>query len=411
MCVKDDGEKAGMRNVYALGAVSFFTDVSTEMVMGYFPIFAVEELGATRAFLGLIEGVGELFNYFFRMVSGFLSDRLGRRKPLVFAGYALSAASKPMFALASSSLDALVVRAADRAGKGLRTSPRDALISQSVRERSMGKAFGLHRTLDQSGAILGPLLATLLLQAIGARNLFIVSFIPAAVALLILWLFVADVKAEPRGSAALLRGARSLLKGNFLLLLLAFAVLGLGYYDFSFILVRSAELGVASHLVPLVYLALNIFHAAVGYPVGYVSDKVGREPLLGVSLVLFSASSLAMAFLESRLAVMALVALYGFFFGMYETLSRAVVPRYAPDELRGTAYGLFYLTNGLTSLVGMAVVGYLWDSLGRSAAFTYSASLGLVSALLMALLSTGKGGSRRLPGQPSTAAPAPLNRL
>ncbi len=387
--MKDDREKAGMRNIYALGAVSFFTDVSTEMVMGYLPVFAVQELGATRAFLGLIEGVGEFLNYFFRMVSGFLSDKLGRRKPLVFAGYALSTVSKPMFALASSPLDVLVVRAADRTGKGLRTSPRDALISQSVGERSMGKAFGLHRTLDQSGAILGPLLATLLLQAIGARNLFIASFIPAAIALLILWLFVADVKAGPR-KGALLRGARSLLKGNFLLLLLALAILGLGYYDFSFILVRSTELGVAPHLVPLVYLALNLFHTAVGYPVGYASDKVGRERLLGVSLVLFSASSLAMAFLEGYFAAITLTVLYGLFFGMYETLSRAAVPCYAPDELRGTAYGLFYLTNGSTSLVGMAVVGYLWDSLGRGAAFTYSAFLGLVSASLMALLSARK---------------------
>lgn len=384
--MKNSRKNVGMRNVYALGAVSFFTDVSTEMVMGYFPVFAVQELGATRAFLGLIEGVGEFVNYFFRMISGFLSDKLGKRKPLVFAGYALSTVSKPMFALARSPLDVLAVRAADRMGKGIRTSPRDALISQSVGERSMGRAFGLHRTLDQSGAILGPLLATFLLSVLGARNLFIVSFIPAAIALLVLWFFVADVKAESK-RGILLKGARSLLKGNFLLLLLALAILGFGYYDFSFILVRSTELGVAGYLVPLVYLALNAFHTAVGYPVGYISDKIGRGLLLGVSLTLFSISSLAMAFLDSYFAVIALVTFYGLFFGMYETLSRAVIPRYAPNELRGTAYGLFYLTSGITSLIGMAIVGYLWDYWGRTIAFTYSAFLGLLSALIIVLLS------------------------
>ncbi|MEM1508487.1 MAG: MFS transporter [Thermofilaceae archaeon] len=384
--MENSGKRIGMRNVYALGIVSLFTDISTEMVMGYIPVFAVQELGATRAFLGLIEGVGEFVNYFFRMISGFISDKLGRRKPLVFAGYTLSTFSKPMFALATSPLDILAVRAADRTGKGIRTSPRDALISQSVGERSVGRAFGLHRTLDQSGAILGPLLATLLLPFLGARNLFIVSFIPATIALLVLWFFVIDVKTEfKRG--VLLKGARNLLKGNFLLLLLSIAILGFGYYNFSFILVRSTELGVAGYLVPLVYLALNVFHTAIGYPVGYISDKVGREPLLGISLILFSTSSLAMAFLDNYFTVIALVIFYGLFFGMYETLSRAIIPRYTPNELRGTAYGLFYLTSGITSLIGMAIVGYLWDSQGRSTAFTYSAFLGLVSALIVALLS------------------------
>jgi len=383
--VPNEEKRPGLRNVYALGAVSFFTDVSTEMVLGYLPVFAVQELGATRAVLGLIEGVGELANYLFRMVSGFLSDRLGRRKPLVFAGYALSTVSKPLFALARSPFDVLAVRAADRTGKGIRTSPRDALISQSVKEQSAGKAFGLHRTLDQMGAILGPLLATLLLPLIGGRNLFIVSFIPAAIALLLLWLFVIDVKTAP-SKGALLRDAGSLLKGDFLLLLAALAVFGLGYYDFSFVLVRSTELGVAAELVPLVYLAINVFHTAVGYPVGALSDKTGREPLLAAGLLIFSAASLAMAYATGPLAVVVLVALYGLFFGTYETLSRAVIPRYAPSELRGTAYGLFYITVGLSTLAGMTLVGYLWDALGRAVAFEYSAVMGLAGASLLSAL-------------------------
>jgi len=391
--MSDEKKQPGLRNVYALGAVSFFTDVSTEMVLGYLPVFTVQELGATRAVLGLIEGLGELVNYLFRMVSGFLSDRLGRRKPLVFAGYALSTVSKPLFALARSPFDVLAVRAADRMGKGIRTSPRDALISQSVKEQSAGKAFGLHRTLDQAGAILGPLLATLLLPLIGGRNLFIASFIPAAIALLVLWLYVVDVKTAP-SRGALLRDARSLLKGDFLLLLAALAVFGLGYYDFSFVLIRSTELGVATELAPLVYLAINAFHTAVGYPVGALSDKVGRELLLAAGLLVFSASSLAIAYATGPSTVAVLVALYGLFFGTYETLSRAVVPRYAPGELRGTAYGLFYIVVGLSTLAGMTLVGYLWDTVGRAAAFEYSAVMGLAGASLLSALAVRAKRSR-----------------
>lgn len=383
--MSESDSRDGMRNVYSLGLVSLFTDISTEMVMGYLPVFAVQELGASRAFLGLIEGVGELANYLLRIVSGFFSDRLGKRKPLVLAGYTLSAASKPVFAFARVPTDVLVVRAADRSGKGLRTAPRDALISQSVKESTMGRAFGIHRTLDQTGAIAGPLLATLLLPLVGPRTLFLLSFIPALVALLILWLLVTDVRTQPRGGS-LLRGARSLLRGDFPLLLLAFGLFGLGFYDFSFVLVRSSELGVAAELVPLVYLGLNLFHSMVGYPIGILSDRIGRESLLAFSFLLFSASSLAMAYASGLPAVALLIVLYGLFFGMLETLYRAVIPRFAPSELRGTAYGLFYLVYGLATLLGMTLVGYLWDSYGRFTAFEYSALVGLASFALMSFL-------------------------
>ncbi|ABL79048.1 MFS transporter [Thermofilum pendens] len=376
--------KPGIRNVYALGFVSLFTDVSTEMINGYLPVFLVQELGATRALLGLIEGIGELANYFFRLVSGYISDRLGRRKALVFAGYSLSAVSKPLFAFAHSPWDALVVKALDRTGKGIRTSPRDALISQSIDEESSGKAFGLHRTIDQSGAMIGPLLATLLLPLIGPRNLFLVSFIPAVIALAILLAFVVDVKTESR-EARILKGARQVLGNKRLLLVLAaFAVMGLGYYDFSFLLVRSREVGVAADLVPLVYLAINLFHTAVGYPSGVLSDRVGKEKVLVGSLVFFALASIALARTENLAGFAVAVVLYGVFFGSYETVSRAILPRFAPPELRGTVYGVFYIATGLATLAGMTVVGYLWDTAGRAVAFTYSATLSLIAALLFA---------------------------
>jgi MFS family permease len=302
----EDSKKPGLRNVYAIGIVSFFTDVSTEMVTGYLPVFIVKDLGGTKAILGLIEGAGELANNFFRMISGFLSDRLGKRKPLVFAGYAFSTISKPLFAVSTTPAEALSVRVMDRTGKGIRTSPRDALLSQSVDEKVTGKAFGLHRTIDQLGAILGPLLATILLPLIGPRPLFVASFIPGIIALLILWFLVIDVKTAPRKSQ-LLKGASKIVKGEFLLLLAILAIFGIGYYDFSFILVRSAELGITPDLVPLVYMAINLFHTAVGYPAGVLSDKIGREPLLATSFLLFSLTSLIFAYSSGLLAIILLV--------------------------------------------------------------------------------------------------------
>ena len=382
---KEGSKKPGIRNVYAMGLVSFFTDVSTEMVMGYLPIFIIQDLGATRALLGLIEGVGEFFNYIFRMISGFFSDKIGRRKPLVFAGYTFSTLSKPLFATATMPRDALIVRAMDRTGKGIRTSPRDALLSQSVEEKVAGKAFGLHRTLDQLGAIIGPVLATLLLPFIGPRSLFIASFMPALIALIVLWLFVVDVKTSPRKSQ-LLKGASTVLRGDFILLLMTLAIFGIGYYDFSFVLVRSTELGIVASLVPLVYMIINIFHTAVGYPTGVLSDKIGKEPLLATSFLLFSLTSLTFIYSSGVFAVVMLIIIYGLYFGMYETVSRALIPKYAPPELRGTAYGIFYIVVGMSNLVGMTTVGFLWDNVGRIQSFTYSTFTGLLAAAFATIL-------------------------
>ncbi|MEM4666827.1 MAG: MFS transporter [Thermofilum sp.] len=382
---KSGKSKPGLRNVYALGTVSFLTDVSTEMVLGFLPVYVVQELGATRTVLGLMEGLSEFTNYLFRLLSGFLSDKIGRRKPLVFVGYFLSTVAKPLFAFARTPADAVAVRVADRVGKGIRTSPRDALLSQSVDEKIAGRAFGLHRTLDQSGAVLGPLLASALLPLLGPRNVFLLSFVPAALALAVLLLFVVEVGVERR-EASVLRGLSKVVKGDFALLLVAFAVLGLGWYDFSFVLLKSAELGLALSMVPLVYLGLNVFHTLVGYPAGVLSDRVGRKPLLALSMLLFSAASLAMAYSAGVWSILYVVALYGLHFGIYETVSRAVIPSYAPPELRGAAYGVFYIVTGFSMLVGMSLVGYLWDAYGKVLAFTYSAGMGLAAAALAAYL-------------------------
>ncbi|RLE60590.1 MAG: MFS transporter, partial [Thermoprotei archaeon] len=273
----------------------------------------------------------------------------------------------------------------DRMGKGVRTAPRDALISQSIRERDAGKAFGIHRTLDQLGAVLGPLLAFILIPMVGVRTVFLASFIPALIALIILLIAVAEVATPPKSSRLLPEVSR-VLSGKFLWLLLSLSIFNLGAYNFSFILVRASELGVAVLAAPIVYMLMNLTHTAVGIPSGILADRIGREKTLVLAMLMFAFTSLMLAYLSGAWIYGILLALiFGVFQGMYDTVSRAVVPRYVPEELRGSAYGAYYLVIGVSFLLGMSIVGMLWDYVGRTIAFTYSTILSALGATLLYL--------------------------
>jgi nitrate/nitrite transporter NarK len=258
----DPSKPVGLRNVMALGLVSFFTDFSTEMVLGILPMFIVSNLGASRAALGAIEGSAELISYAFRMVSGSLSDKVGKRKIFILAGYGLSTISKPFLAIAATWQEAFLIRMGDRIGKGLRTAPRDALIADSVYESSSGKAFGLHRTIDQMGAIAGPVAAFALLQVMDIRAIFLVSLIPGTVAVIILIFFVKEVaiKRFVNGTTSIFSNIGSVIKGNrlFVILLLITGLFNLGAYNFSFVLLRASDLGVQEDFIPIVFAIINV---------------------------------------------------------------------------------------------------------------------------------------------------------
>ncbi|MEM2906295.1 MAG: MFS transporter [Candidatus Bathyarchaeia archaeon] len=368
------------KNVVWLGLVSLFTDISSEMTFSILPTFFYEQLRIPRALIGLIEGVAEAASYVFRMLSGLISDRIGRRKAVVFAGYAFSNVVKPLFAFASTWVDALAIRFSDRVGKGVRTAPRDALLASSVSERRVGRAFGLHRTLDQSGAVIGPFLALLLVPLITARGVFLASFIPGLLALLILVFFVQERASRPQG-AKLLGNVGQVLQGRFPLLLAVVSLFSIGAFDFSFVLLAARDWGVPEALIPGVYLALNVAHAALGIPAGITADRIGRERALLLGYSAFAATSLALVVLDANPFNAFVVALaYGVYMGIVETVQRAVIPRYAPEGLRGTAYGVYYLTVGVSFLAANFIVGFLWDAAGRRAAFTYSLVTSLVAA-------------------------------
>lgn len=357
------------------------------MVLGVLPFFIVITLGASRALLGAIEGSAELVSYAFRMVSGSLSDRTGRRKPFVLAGYAVSTASKPFFAASTGWLDAFLVRAADRVGKGIRTAPRDALIADSVLESRVGRAFGLHRTIDQMGAIAGPVAAFALLQVVDVRGVFLASLVPGAIAVLILIFFVKEVAMKNKQArATMLANIGRLLKGNraLVLLFVIAGVFSLGAFNFSFILIRASDLGIQESVIPLVYAVINISHTAVGIPSGIVADRIGKEKMMVIGFGIFLVSTLLMVSLSNNaLYAYVLAAVFGLYAGISETVQRAVIPRYAASELRGTAFGLYNLVVGACFFASNVLFGFLWDSSGLAAAVTYSVVITVIAISAM----------------------------
>jgi MFS family permease len=326
------------------------------------------------------------------MVCGSLSDKVGKRKVFVIAGYGLSTITKPFFAASSSWIDAFVVRFVDRMGKGIRTAPRDALIADSVSESTVGRAFGIHRTIDQLGAIVGPIAAFALLQVVDIRAIFLLSLIPGAIAVLILVFFVKEVVMKRSSSTAaritMLSNINRVIRGNrpFVLLLIITGIFGIGAFNFPFILLRASDLGIAESLIPLIYAIINVAHTAVGIPSGIFADKVGKEKVLIIGYSVFAISTILMLVLSGNtLYAYILAAIFGLYIGISETVQRAVIPRYVASELRGTAYGLYNLVIGTTFFVANVVFGFLWDNFSLTAAVSYSVitAIAAVSGMCM----------------------------
>ncbi|MGI0023573.1 MAG: MFS transporter [Nitrososphaera sp.] len=382
-----DKEAGKGRNVVALGFVSLFTDVSSEMVFGLLPLFLTAELGASKALLGLVEGTGEMLGYTSRLASGTVSDMVQKRKPLVLVGYAISAASKPFFGFAASWTDVVAVRSADRVGKGIRTAPRDALISESVHDSKVGRAFGIHRSMDQAGAIVGPLLAFSLFPFVGFQGIFYLSLLPAVVAIVVLILFVRDKSMPAKIRTSIMPNLRKVLaQRRFIVLLAIMAVFSVGAFNFSFVIIRASDLGVPDGMVLLVYATINGAHTVVGFPAGVLADRIGREKMLAVSYIVFLASTVLMLTSTASSGAYLIAAVYGIYFGISETVQRALVPKYvSEDQVRGTAYGLYNMVIGVSFFAANIVFGFLLDSAGIAAAATYSM---ITSAIAIAALAT-----------------------
>lgn len=387
--IEDSKLSLGFRNVVRLGVVSLFTDVSTEMILGVLPYFIVTELGATAAVLGLIEGAADAVNHIFRIIAGVVTDKIGRRKPLILIGYGFSSIAKPLFAFATAPWQAFVVRVLDRAGKGTRTSPRDALISDSVSRSQVARGFGLHRSLDQIGAVLGPVLAFMVIPSIGVRGVFWVSFIPAAIALLILIFFVRDIRGGAKEGTAF-QNVRSVLNRNFVLLLIALAIFNIGAFNYSFILLKAGLLGIQdSKIIALVYGVLNVATVILGLPSGILADKVGKTRVLLMSYgVFFVTSAAALLLTGSTLYAFLIAFLFGSYLAISETVQRAMIPDFTRQQLKGTAYAVYYMMIGACSFVANSIFGFLWTISGPSTAFQYSLVTSFVGIIALAIFTT-----------------------
>ena len=370
------------RNIYSLGFVSLFTDLSSEMVLSLLPTFIINLPGSNPALLGLIEGVAEALSYCMRAISGVFSDKFGKRKSLVLIGYGLSNIVKPFFSVANSAFEAFSIRVLDRVGKGVRTAPRDVLICDSISEENRGAAFGLHRTLDQAGAILGPLLASGLLIFLGytIRDVFLLSIVPGLAALMILIFFVKEKSFKTDFKFSYVKGFKSLAKKEFLWLLIIVSVFSLGAFNFSFVLLYGSEVGVSSEFIPLLFALVNVAHVAVAIPAGLLADRIGKEWMLLVGYIIFLAVNLAIS-IGPIIWFMALgvALLFGLYQGIVNTVTRALIPKYVKPSNVGTAYGIFYLASGFSFLTANLIVGLLWNNYGPNLSVLYSAALTVAS--------------------------------
>ncbi|BET57144.1 MFS transporter [Geobacter sp. 60473] len=373
-------------NVLILGVVSFLTDVSSEMIYPLLPLFLTTVLGAGPAFLGVIEGVAESTAALLKLVSGIVSDRTRSRKGLVLAGYTLSSLARPLVAAATGPVAVLAIRFADRVGKGVRTSPRDALIADSSDSTVRGKAYGFHRAMDHAGALVGPLLATLLLAgaALDLRTVFWLSAVPGLLAVLLIILRVRDVERKRTSDGSILGALPRDGLRRYLAVLVLFT---LGNSSDAFLLLRASQLGVSPARIPLLWAFFHLVKMLASTPFGALSDWIGRRRVIVAGWAVYALSYLGFAAAASEPACWLLFAVYGTFYGMTEGTEKAFVADLVPAEARGGAFGWYHFAVGVGALPASVLFGLIWERAGQGAAFLFGAALAaLASILLLALV-------------------------
>lgn len=375
------------KNVFVLGLVSFFNDVASEMIYPIVPIFLTSVLGAPVAIVGLIEGIAESTASILKVVSGWLSDKLQKRKPFVVAGYSFSAISKILLSLAFSWPFVLFARFVDRFGKGVRTSARDALIVESSDASARGKSFGFHRALDTLGAVVGPLIALLAIYFLdnNFRLIFFLAFIPACIGIILLLLFVKERRKEKNHNQAIRFSWRNLDPSFKIFLLISF-VFALGNSSDAFLILRAQNMGLSVTLVVLAYVLFNFTYAIFSVPAGIISDKIGSKKVLFSGFLLFSIIYLLFGLTNNSLVLWLLFPFYGIYMALTEGVSKAYISNLVPEEKTGTAFGIYQTTIGLCTFFASLIAGLLWTYIGVSAPFIFGSVMAIISAFLFVVL-------------------------
>jgi MFS family permease len=387
--------------VVTLGWVSFLSDVASDMIYPLLPDFLTRTLAASPAALGLIEGIAETTASFAKLLSGWWSDRARRRKRLVAAGYTLAAVARPLVGLATSWLQVLAIRFADRVGKGIRTAPRDALLSDLVPPERRGRAFGLQRAMDNAGAVVGPLLGAALLKFVfeDERSVFLWAAVPGLAAVLLVVLFVREAPRPAGDSPKPVPGAapRRPLSRRFWMTIAIFVLFTLSSSSDAFILLKARDVGLEAWQLPLLWAFFNGVKAVAGVPGGALADKVGRATAIAAGWVVYALSYAGFAFLSSPRALWALLAFYALFYALTEGAERALVADIVSPESRGRAFGVFHAATGLAALPASLVFGILWKAFGPAAAFLSGAAIAVAATIALIVHET----SMRTSSQPA----------
>lgn len=372
------------RNVFFAGLVSLFMDISSEMVYPLIPLFLTGVLGTTKTTVGIIEGIAEATASILKVFSGWLSDRLGKRKLLMTIGYGVSAVSRPITANAATWFEVLTARFIDRFGKGVRTAPRDAIIADSTDNSSLGLAFGFHRSMDTVGAVIGPGISFVLLYLYmnNFRLVFYASTIPALIAVAVIIIFIKEKTRHPDERRDLPRLTVSSFDGPFRLYLVVIGIFSLGNFADAFLVLQAENLGVSKALIPIIYLSFNVVYAISSTPMGAIADRIGLKRMIILSFVFYAVVYAGVGFSSSPLHIWVLFPAYGIYKGMSEGTQKAYLATLAPAQQKATAFGVYDTVSGVALLPASIVAGYLWDHSGPEATFLYGSLMALIAAVI-----------------------------
>ena len=376
------------KNVFFTGLVSFFMDVSSEMIYPLVPLFLASVLGVNKSMIGLIEGIAEATASLLKVFSGRLSDHLGQRKGLMLVGYATSVLSRPFIALAGSWQPVFASRFIDRLGKGIRTAPRDAIIAESAPKTHLARAFSFHRAMDCLGAVAGPAIALLLLR--GHNNnyqlVFWLSMIPGALAVLCIILFIQEKKQAPLPHADRPRLTLKHFDWKVKYFILIATLFALGNSSDAFLILRAEQIGIAPVVIPAVYLTFNLVYALSAIPAGIMADRFGKKRVILLGFLLFAGLYYGFASAQTSSAIWLLFGAYGLFMGLTEGIQKSFLATIIPPEFKATAFGLYGTAVGIATFPASLIGGLLWDHISPAATFYFGATTAALSALLFMVL-------------------------
>ncbi|PIW84120.1 MAG: MFS transporter [Nitrospirae bacterium CG_4_9_14_3_um_filter_53_35] len=375
------------KNVFFAGLVSFFMDLSSEMIYPLIPLFLSNVLGVNKSVIGLIEGVAESTASLLRVFSGWFSDRIGNRKWLMAAGYGISTLSRPIIAPATGWHQVMGSRFMDRFGKGIRTAPRDAIIAESTEKSRLGRAFGFHRCMDTMGAVVGPALAFFFLGIFSNdyRKVFWLSMIPGTVAVLIIIFFITEKKKTAAAQSERPKLTLKHFDWKFKFFVIIAALFAVGNSSDVFLILRAEQVGIPAVTIPVVYLIFNLVYSLSAVPAGMAADRFGRKRIILLGFVLFTILYYGFAAASSTKAIWILFGFYGLFMGLTEGIQKAFLATIIPTDFKATAFGVYTTAVGLAMLPASLIGGWLWDHISPSATFYFGAITASLSAILFVI--------------------------